>query len=133
MKSNSNPSTVSAENERQSHQTFGASLYKTLQQKIGTITEVHPTLPMVKVGFINGPIAAGGAFLPVSHSVLDIVHRFGTLRPGLRVMVTYSGDLESAATVEVIGVEGERLGSEIQQDNEVKTPLYSIFTPGSGF
>lgn len=128
---NTNSSTVSGERARQSNQSHEAVIHKTLQQRIGTIVEVHQTLPMVKIEYAQGSLAGGGRFIPVGHSVLDILQRFGTLRNGLRVMVTFSGDQENTATCQVIGVEDERLGSEIQQLEEMQTPLYEIFTPGS--
>lgn len=128
--SNPNASTVSSEQARLAKQLGNKSTFKSLQQKIGTISEVHATLPMVKVKFLAGAEAAGGRFIPVAHSVMDILQRFGSLRAGLRVMVTYSGEVETIATATIIGVEDERLGSEIQQENEMETPVYAIFAPG---
>ncbi len=127
---NSNASTVSAEQARQQKQINNKATFKTLQQKMGTVSEVHPTLPMVKVTFINGVEAAGGSYIPVAHSVMDILQRFGSLRQGLRVMVTYSGEVETVANATIIGIEDERLGSEIQQDNQMETPAYALFSPG---
>jgi hypothetical protein len=127
MKTTPNASTVSAEYHRQDRQQSNKAVFKSLQQKMGTIVEVHETLPMVKVQFINGVQAGGGDFIPVAHSVLDILQRFGQLRPGLRVMVTYSGEVETQANVTIIGVEDEKLGSELQQDNTIQTPPYAIF------
>lgn len=127
---NPNSSTVSGEHARQAKQLHGKAIFRGLQQRIGTVTEVHPTLPMVKVQFITGANAVAGDFIPVGHSVLDILQRFGALRVGLRALVTYFGEVESAAIVTIIGVEGEKLGAEIQQDNDMDTPAYSLFSPG---
>jgi hypothetical protein len=127
MKTTPNASTVSAEYNRQEKQQGNKATFKSLQQKMGTITEVHQTLPMVKVQFASGVDAAGGEFIPVAHSVLDILQRFGALRAGLRVLVTYSGEVETQANVTIIGIEDERLGAELQQDNQMETPLYAIF------
>lgn len=129
---NSNASTVTAEHQRQSKQLQGKGVFRGLQQKQGTVTEVHPTLPMVKVDFTTGASAAGGDFIPVGHSVLDILQRFGALRVGLRALVTFFGEVESASIVTIIGAEDEKLGAEVQQDNDMDTPCYAIFAPGSG-
>lgn len=126
-----NASTVSGEQARQEHQRTHKGVFRGLQQKIGIITEVHETLPLVKAVFLTGANVAGGDYFPVAHSVMDILQRFGTLRPGLRVMITYSGEVESEPYATIIGVEDEKLGGELQQDNEMNTPLYALFTPGT--
>jgi hypothetical protein len=127
---NPNASTVSAELARQQRQTSHKATFKSLQQKIGTIIQVHNSLPMVKVQFDSGANAAGGDWIPVMHSVLDILQRFGSLRNGLRVLVTYFGEVETIANATIIGIEGEQLGAELQQDNEMNTPCYAIFQGG---
>ena len=131
MRTSPNASTVSAEALRQEHQRVHKSTFKALQQKPGIITDVHETLPMVKVTYISGSEAAGGNYIPLAHSVMDILQRFGALRAGLRVMITYSGEIEAEPYATIIGVEDEMQGTEIQQDNSIDTPLYSIFTPGA--
>ena len=131
MKNQPNASTLIAEHHRQSQHSVNSDKHKLLQQRLGTIVSVHPTLPMVTVNYSNGTLAAGGNYIGVSHSVLDIIQRFGKLRPGLRVMVTFINEMDASATCEIIGVEGERLGTELQQDNISETPLYEVFSPGS--
>ncbi len=131
MKTNPNSSTVSGEAHRLAQQFPDSSKHKVLQQRLGTVAEVHPVLPMVKVEYANGVQAAGGSFIGVSHSVLDILQRFGKLRNGLRVMVSFINEQDGSATCEIIGIEDEKLGSELQQENSVTTPVYEIFTPGS--
>lgn len=126
-------STLLSERNRQVDQSTGAVLHKTIQQKYGIITEVHEKLPMVKVEYSSGALASGGRFISVNHSVLDILQRFGTLRKGLRVLVTFSGEQEQICHCEIVGVEEERNGAEPQQIENQQTPLYSIFTPGAGF
>ena|SRR3990167_9948584 len=132
MKNNPNASTVTNELERQSTQNLGKTIFKGLQHKLGTVTDVHVKLPMVKVTFSDGIMAAGGDWIPVGHSVLDIVHRFGVLRTGLRVLVTYSGEVEASPTAEIVGVEGEKVGNEIQEQNEIQTGPFEIMSPGRG-
>lgn len=131
MKNQPNASTVLAEHGRQQKHSGDADKHKLLQQRLGTIVDVHPTLPMVTVSYQNGVLVAGGNFIGVTHSVLDIIQRFGRLRPGLRVMVTSINEMDSSATCEIVGVEDEKLGTELQQNNLSDTPLFEIFTPGS--
>ena len=128
---NPNSSTITGEQQRNQVQKTDKNANTTLQQRLGTITSVHDTLPMVKVTFPNGNIAGGDNWIPVGHSVLDIIHRFGALRNGLRVMVTFSGDVERDAIAMIVGVEDEKIGSEIQQENDSDTGYFELFVPGS--
>ncbi len=132
MKSISNPSTVSQEMMRQSAQSAGKTTNKNLQQELGTITEVHKKLPMVKVSFRDGRQASGGDWIPVGHSVLDIVQRFGALRKDLRVMVVFSGETESGAIANIVGFEHEKIGIEISEKNESELGPVLLFPPGKG-
>lgn len=125
-----NASTVSAEQERLHHQKTQRAVHRSTQQRFGSIIEVHETLPLIKAIFDNGQGVAGNQWIPVAHSVLEIIHRFGALRPGLKVLITFSGEAERSAIATVIGVEDEHLGKEKVQDNDAKTGLYEIFTPG---
>ena len=127
-----NASTVSSELIRQQTQQMSKNVHRALQQKLGTITAVHEQLPMVKVIFNDGIIVAGGDWIPVGHSVLDIIHRFGALRTGLRTLVTFAGEAESAAIATIVGVEEEKLGNEIQELNDIETGPFGVYTPGSG-
>ncbi len=128
---NSNASTVSGELERQAHAKHGRSTNKSLQQILGTIIEVHETLPMVRIEADDGHQIAGGDFISLGHSVLDILQRFGQPRNGLRVLVTYSGNVERECLATIIGVEGEKFGIELTQDNDIETSAWEIFTPGA--
>lgn len=127
-----NASTVSSELSRQHSQQVGKSIHRSLQQKLGTIVEVHDELPMVKVVFNDDIVAAGGDWIPVGHSVLDIIHRFGALRSGLRVLVTFAGEVEASAIATIVGVENEKLGNEIQEINDIETSAYGLCAPGMG-
>ena len=114
-----NASTASAEQGRKNIAKADKNVYRTLQQKTGRVSEVHKTLPMVKVIFNDNTSAAGGNWIGVGHSVLDIVHRFGELRVGLRAMVLFSGEVEKNAIALIVGIEGEKLGAEINQENSI--------------
>lgn len=130
MKYQSNASTVSGEVQRQVSQQNTKSIHKSLQRRLGTISQVHEKLPMVKVVFENGVEAAAGEWIPLAHSVLDIIHRFGSVRNGLRVEVTYSGEVELGSTAIIVGVEGEKLGNEIQELNDIETGPWELLGPG---
>jgi len=128
-----NASTVSNEYHRGSVQKTDKNIFRAVQQRLGTITEVHPTLPMVRCRFNDGQTVAGNNFIGVAHSVLDIIQRFGQLRQGLRVLVTFSGEVEKDAFATVVGVEDERLGAELVQLNTFDSDFpWEIFTPGVG-
>lgn len=127
-----NSSTVSGESDRTQNQKRDKNVNTTLQQILATVTDVHPTLPMIKATFPSGYNASGDNWIPVNHSVLDIIHRFGALRNGLRVLITFSGDVERDAVATIVGIEGESLGAELQQDNDMTTGVWEIFRP-TGF
>lgn len=127
--SNPNSSTVTGEAHRTQTQKSDKNVNTTLQQRLATVTDVHPTLPMVKATFPTGYVAAGDNWIPVGHSVLDIIQRFGSLRIGLRVLVTFSGDVERDAVATIVGIEDEVLGAELQQLNDIETGLWEIFRP----
>lgn len=129
---NPNSSTVFNESERTQLQKTDKNVNTTLQQILATVSDVHPTLPMIKAVLPTGYIAAGNNWIPVNHSVLDIIHRFGALRVGLRVLITFSGDVERDAVATIVGIENESLGAEVQQQNDMETGLYEIFAP-TGF
>lgn len=132
MAHNPNASTIMAESDRHQMQKTDKNVNTTLQQILATVSDVHPTLPMIKATLPTGYIAAGDNWIPVNHSVLDIIQRFGQLRIGLRVLITFSGDVERDAVATIVGIEGEVLGAEIQQENDMTTGLWAIFKP-TGF
>lgn len=130
---NPNSSTVIGEQQRSQIQKTDKNVNTALQQRLGTVTAVHDSLPMIKATFPNGNVAAGDNWIPVGHSVLDIIQRFGKLRKGLRVMVTFSGDVERDAIATIVGIEDEKIGAEIQQENDIQTGWHELFVPGSPF
>lgn len=129
---NPNASTITGEIQRNQIQKSDKNVNTTLQQVLGTVSDVHATLPMVKVTLATGYNASGDNWIPINHSVLDIIHRFGALRKGLRVLLTFSGDVERDAVATIVGIEGEILGAELQQENDIATGVWEIFRP-NGF
>lgn len=128
------PTTVSAEKSRKTSQEIGSfpGLQEGIRQTYGIISEVHPNKPQVKAYADDGSTIAGDRFIPLAHSVSDIVERFGTVRKGMRVLVTYSGPDGSHANAMIIGVEGERSQDTVRLQNEIKTGLFEVFSPGIG-
>jgi hypothetical protein len=101
-----------------------------IQQSIGTIAEVHEKVPSIKVTMPDGSLFASGHWVNVAMSKLDIMQRYGRLRIGMKVLLTYSIDRPATSFATVIGVENEKLGLDENEDNSVATGLYEIFTPG---
>ncbi len=104
----------------------------TIQTVQGTITSIHDSRPLIKAHTDIGEAIANGSWITLDHSLSDIVERFGKLRKGLRVRVSYTGPDGSQASATIIGVENEKVGQGTQLENKIQKGLYSIFSPGSG-
>jgi hypothetical protein len=104
----------------------------TIQTIQGVITEVHDSAPLIKAHTNIGVAIADGQWITLDHSVSDIVERFGKLRKGLRVRVSYTGAEGINASATIIGVEGESPGQGTQLENKVQKGLYAVFGPGCG-
>jgi hypothetical protein len=105
------------------------SSIKTIQ---GVITAVHDSLPRIKAHTDIGEAIANGSWITLDHSLSDIVERFGKLRKGLRVRVSYTGPDGGQASATIIGVENEQVGQGTQIENKIQKGLYAIFGPGIG-
>lgn len=124
--------TVSGEEQRVKTLGHNRSNFKGVQQNFGTIIDVHPVLPLVKVIFEDNKAVAGNNWVGLSHSVMDIAHRFGKLRKGLRVLISHSGEAENVVTAEIVGFEGEKLGAEYQINNNFDSEFpWEILSPGA--
>ena len=133
MKRNINATTKSQEQARQTTQSMHRSVDQGLRRAFGEITSVLPGKGMVKVRLDGGHMAAGGAYLRVITPPKDITLRWGTLRAGLKVIVNYTGDVETDGYIDVIGDEEDQSpGTAPLLDNNVTKGLYQIFTPGNG-
>src|SRR5574343_235575 len=98
----------------------------------GQISEIHDTKPWVRVVTKEGTPIANGNWVPLSHTVDEIVERFGTIRKGMRVSVTHTGPEGSQALATIVGLENEEKHAALVPKNTVKKGLYAIFTPGVG-
>jgi len=97
----------------------------------GVVTSVHDSSPLIKAHTNVGVAIAGGQWIPLDHSLSDIVERFGKLRKGLRVRVSYTGVDGINATASIVGLEGESSGEGTLIENKMQKGLYAIFTPGA--
>ena len=122
------------EGNRQSDQELDRrpSSHESVRQAYGTIVALHPDgKPVVRVVTDQGTKLASDDFIPLNHSVSDIIERWGKLRTGMRVQVTYMGPDGLAANATIIGISGDREGEGIQLENDIEEPLWEVFTPGS--
>ena len=103
----------------------------TIQTIQGTITDVHDSAPLIKAHTNIGAAIAGGQWIPLEHSLSDIVERFGKLRKGLKVRVSYTGVDGLNASASIVGLEGESSGEGTLIENKIQIGLFAIFTPGS--
>jgi len=121
------------ENRKQSMETIGSpSLFETSRQVEGTIYKVHEEKLLIKVyETANGATIAGDNWIPVSHSPQEIAERFGTIRQGMSVLVSYEGPTGSNAIASIILNEQEKTGEEGFTSNKLRAGLYEIFKPGT--
>lgn len=104
-----------------------------LRQSFGIIREVHPSQLMIKGYEINGVSLANDKWIPLNHTPLEIAERFGTVRPGMKLLVNYSGADGSSANAFIIGVEDdEQYGQSTFSSNNAERGSYRIFGPGIG-
>jgi hypothetical protein len=104
----------------------------TVQTIHGVITEVHASAPLIKAHTNIGAAIANGNWITLDHSLSDIVERFGKLRKGLRVRVSYTSVDGLNASATIVGIEGEKPGQGTLIENKVQKGLYAIFPPGVG-
>ncbi len=124
--------TLSKEEKRKKNQQIHQGNNDNIQQRFGEVVDIHPSLPMVTVRFLHSEnYVANKAWIPIAHSTLDIAHRFGALRAGLKVLVNTPSGNDTGAVATIIGNENENLGYEEQTENDVQTGAYQLFTPGS--
>ena len=128
------PTTISAENRRQVSNSL-LSLPGTQEQirrVDGIITEINPDYPrLVKVKQNDNSPVANGKWISLNHSAQEIAEKWGTVRLGFKVRVTYSGPAGVNADATIIATEDKNV-NEPHQANEADRGLYLIFPPGGG-
>lgn len=134
MKGHSNPSTVIQEHDRQTIQQLKRSIHQGLRRELGEVVEVADNgRNMVFAKLTTGEAVAGGRAVRVINSPKDILLRYGTLRPGLKLSIIFTGDTHKDAVVEIIGDEEDGfIGTNTLLPNIIDKSLYQLFPPGSG-
>ena len=128
------PTTSHAENQRQVSNNLGGMPGPHQQQKrtSGTIIKIHPEKPrLIKANASDGTPLANGQWIELNHSAQEIVERWGTIRVGFSVRVTFSGPSGAGADATVVSAEDQDL-NEAHQPNEAARGMYAIFAPGIG-
>jgi len=98
---------------------------------IGVVEEIHDQSNAVKAyGLNDGSVLGGGRWIPLTHDPDEIVERWGTIRKGMKIMVTYNvpEGTNSIATI-VAGEKRNSFGEDVET-NDMSRGLYEIFAPG---
>lgn len=112
--------------------TASPSLFETVREIEAVVSEIHEDLLLVKAYEANtGSVVANNKWIPLSHSPQEIAERFGTIRPGMTVKVSYQGADGMNARASVVYNEQEKTGEEEFALNEIETGLFEIFKPGA--
>lgn len=127
------PITSIGETQRQQEldKTASPSLFETIRETEAVINEVHEDLLLIKAYEADsGSVVANNRWIPLSHSPQEIAERFGTIRPGMVVKVSYQGADGLNARASIVYNEQEKTGEEEFSLNEIETGLFEIFKPG---
>lgn len=104
-----------------------------LRQAYGTIIEVHKTKPLIRASSDKGCNSAGNKWIILNHGVQEIMERWGSVRTGFRVLITFSGGPDVGnANATIVGIEGEQTGNKDLLPNDAAMGFYRICSPGSG-
>ncbi len=127
------PTTSLGEESRQLHNTTSSlpNHNDTEKKILGFIIEVHSEKPWIKALSNENNYIAGNEWIPLAHSSLEIIERFGSVRKGMKVSIAYTGIGEVNALATIIGVEGESFADKVRLENKVAKSVYAIYTPGS--
>ena len=72
--------------------TISSSHQSIINRITGTVSEVHPNNPrFVKAYSSNGAMVADGKWIELTHSAQEIAERWGMIRPGFEIKITYTG------------------------------------------
>ena len=107
-------------------------LHEGVRQTFATIYAIHPEKTLIKAYDDNGSNIANDKWVPLNHSSREIAERFGTVRIGMRVMVSFTGPDGGSANAFIVGNEGEKNANEPQTENAAQRGMFRIFAPGSG-
>lgn len=128
------PTTLHGEVQRQTDGAISAfpGIGEGSRQATGIIKKIHPDRPrLIKAYADDGTPLANDSWIELNHSAQEIAERWGTVRLGFRVRVTFAGPSGAGADATIIGAEQESV-SEPHIPNEAARGLFAIFAPGIG-
>jgi hypothetical protein len=106
--------------------------HESVKQISGVISEVHPERPFIKAYNSNGNRIANDNFIPLNHSPSEIIEKWGTIRVGMKVIVSYCGPNGTSANATIVGLEGGKENEEPYLPNNIERGMFRIFSPGIG-
>lgn len=96
----------------------------------GIITDIHPSENLIKANTFGGTSIGDGYWIPLTHTIDEIIERFGKLRKGMKVKVDSGGVASGQFIASIVGLESDTISRDTQLTNEIEKSLYAIFTPG---
>jgi len=128
------PTTSHRENQRKISSGMSSipGLNEGVRSVSGTIRQIHEEKPrLVKAYGDDGAPIADDNWIELNHSAQEIAEKWGTVRMGFRVRVSFIGPAGASANATIIGVEQEDV-KEPHIPNEVSRGMYALFAPGIG-
>lgn len=102
------------------------------RQVYGTIYDIHPEKPLVKCYDESGSPIACDKWIPLNHSSQEIAERYGTVRMGMNLLVSFVGPDGAGANATIVGNVGEKNLNEPLTPNTAQRGMFRIFAPGTG-
>ena len=104
-----------------------------IDRAVGLVSHVHPEKPRLVKAYNETDYSplANGDWILLNHSAQEIAERWGTVRPGFRIQVTFAGPSGAKADGTIIGAENQNI-EEPPVANEVARGLFALFAPGIG-
>lgn len=130
----SSPTTTYAEKQRSTDQAISSypGAHEGVHRTTGIVNKIHPERPrLIKAHGRDGSPISNNQWIELNHSAQEIAERWGTVRIGFRVRVTYSGPAGSSADAVIIGSEGQDV-NDPYIPNEAQQGVAFIFAPGIG-
>lgn len=107
-------------------------LHEGTRRSVGIVNKVNPNKPrLIKAHAMDGTPLANNNWIELNHSAQEIAERWGTVRIGFRVRVTFTGPSGASADAGIIGTEGQDVNDPFIP-NEAQQGLYAVFAPGIG-
>jgi ABC-type sulfate transport system substrate-binding protein len=95
----------------------------------GIITDIHKEKNLIKANSETGTSLANGDWIPLNHTIDEVIERFGKLRKGMTVRVDSDGVSSGQAIATIVGLESDTVSQDTSLINEVEKSLFAIFVP----